>query len=51
LSWKEFEELVAEAYRRMGYRVIENHGSGPDGGVDIRLEKNSHLHLVQCKQW
>jgi len=51
LSWKEFEELVAEAYRRKGYCVIENYGSGPDGGVDIRLEKNGHLHLVQCKQW
>jgi restriction system protein len=51
LSWKEFEELVAEAYRRKGYRVIENYQPGPDGGVDIRLEKNGYLHLVQCKQW
>ena len=29
LSWKEFEELVAEAYRRKGFRVIEN-GFGPE---------------------
>lgn len=50
LSWKEFEELVAEAYRRQGFRVIEN-GFGPDGGVDVKLIKNNQTTLVQCKQW
>ena len=51
LSWRQFEELVAEAYRRKGYTVIENPGEGADGGVDIRLRKDGQLHLVQCKQW
>jgi len=51
LNWKQFEELVAEAYRRKGYTVIENHGRGADGGIDIRLRKDGQLHLVQCKQW
>lgn len=51
LSWKAFEELVAEAYRRKGYRVIENHQLGADGGVDLRLEKDGFTHLLQCKQW
>lgn len=51
LNWKKFEELVAEAYRRQGYAVIENPGGGADGGIDVRLKKNGHLHLVQCKQW
>jgi hypothetical protein len=41
LGWREFEELVGEAYRRQGYTVIENTTAGPDGG----------LVLVQCKQW
>ncbi|KXI31050.1 restriction endonuclease [Paraglaciecola hydrolytica] len=50
LSWKAFEELVAEAYRRQGYRVIEN-GFGPDGGVDVKLFKDNVVTLVQCKQW
>tara|TARA_R110000868_G_scaffold323467_5_gene584420 strand:+ start:167 stop:964 length:798 start_codon:yes stop_codon:yes gene_type:complete len=50
LSWKAFEELVAEAYRRQGYRVIEN-GFGPDGGVDVKLVKDNKVTLVQCKQW
>jgi len=51
ISWKEFEELVAEAYRRKGFTVIENHKAGADGGVDIRLKKDGQTHLVQCKQW
>ena len=51
LSWKQFEELVAEAYRRQGFRVVENASGGADGGVDIRLFKNGETHLVQCKQW
>lgn len=51
LSWKQFEELVAEAYRRQGFRVVENASGGADGGVDIRLIKNGETHLVQCKQW
>jgi restriction system protein len=50
LGWKEFEELVAEAYRRKGFRVIEN-GFGPDGGVDVKLIKDNQTTLVQCKQW
>ena len=51
ISWREFEELVAEAYRRQGYQVLENHHGGADGGVDVRLRKDGALHLIQCKQW
>jgi len=51
LSWREFEQLVGEAYRRQGYRVVENEGAGADGGVDLWLKKDGFLHLVQCKQW
>lgn len=51
LSWREFEELVGEAYRRQGYRVVENESAGADGGVDLWFKKNGLLHLVQCKQW
>ena len=51
LNWREFEELVAEAFRRKGYFVLENPEKGPDGGVDIRLRKNGNLILVQCKNW
>lgn len=51
LSWKQFEELVGEAYRRQGYSVLENEGAGPDGGVDLWLRKDGSRYLVQCKQW
>lgn len=51
LSWKQFEELVGEAYRRQGYSVLENEGAGPDGGVDLWLRKDGNRYLVQCKQW
>lgn len=51
LTWKQFEGLLAEAFRRQGYRVKHSLQPGPDGGVDIRLERDSQLILVQCKHW
>lgn len=51
LPWKQFEELIGEAYRRKGYAVVENHRLGPDGGIDLVLKKDGNLFLVQCKQW
>lgn len=51
LSWQRFEELVGEAYRRQGYRVVENDSGGPDGGVDLMIQKDGKRYLVQCKQW
>jgi restriction system protein len=51
LSWREFEALVAEAYRRQGYTVTRTGGDGPDGGVDLTLKKDGNCLIVQCKQW
>ena len=51
LPWRQFEELVAEAFRRDGFTVIENAYAGADGGVDIRLRKSGESYLVQCKNW
>jgi len=51
LSWRQFESLVGEAFRRQGYLVLENPSEGADGGVDLRLRKNGELTLVQCKHW
>lgn len=47
LSWLRFEELVGEAYRRQGYRIIENDSAGPDGGIDLVISRQGK----QCKQW
>jgi restriction system protein len=51
LSWKNFEFLVGEAYRRKGYHIQENAGTGPDGGIDLTLTKEGEKYLVQCKNW
>lgn len=52
LSWSEFELLVGEAYRRLGYQVTETGGGGADGGIDLKLKNSSgQTLLVQCKQW
>ena len=51
MSWREFELLVGEAFRLQGYRVTENGGGGPDGGIDLAMTKGSEKFLVQCKQW
>lgn len=50
LHWRNFEELVAEAYRRQGYHVTEG-SYGADGGIDLVLRMDDQLTLVQCKQW
>ena len=51
LSWKNFEELVAESYRRKGYSVIENSAAGADGGIDLRMKRDDDRVIVQCKNW
>lgn len=51
MTWKEFEELVAAAYRRQGYKVVETGGGGADGGVDLILYRDGDKALVQCKHW
>jgi restriction system protein len=51
LSWKQFENLLGEAYRRKGYAVKETLGGGADGGIDLILRRNGETVLVQCKRW
>jgi len=51
MTWREFEKLVGEAYRRQGYAVEETGGGGPDGGVDLILRRGGETVLVQCKHW
>jgi restriction system protein len=51
MSWREFELLVGEAFSLQGYRVTENGGAGPDGGIDLSMTKGNEKFLVQCKQW
>lgn len=49
LNTKEFEEFIADLFRRMGYNVqLLPHGSDRGGGV--LAQKNSDKILVQCKK-
>lgn len=51
MSWREFEGLTAEVFRRKGFQVVERGGSGPDGGADLEVSAGKDKYLVQCKQW
>jgi restriction system protein len=52
LSWQQFEEVVADAFRRHGYKVREMGGRGrADGGVDLVLVRNGETTVVQVKHW
>jgi restriction system protein len=54
VTWGAFEHLVAEHFRRQGYRV-EYTGAGDgnlaDGGIDLKLFREQELIVVQCKHW
>lgn len=51
MSWREFEMLCGEAYRRKGFAVQENGLGGADGGIDLILRRSGETWLVQCKRW
>jgi len=51
MSWKEFELLIGEYYRRKGYSVVEAGGDSPDGGIDLIATKNGEKLVIQCKHW
>lgn len=51
LSWLQFKELVAEAYRRTGYILMENSTFTADPSVDLVMRKSANLYLVQCRYW
>lgn len=52
LSSEDFEELVAQMFRNEGWTAHVVGGRGaPDGGVDLRLERDGEVRLVQCKRW
>ncbi|RAN82116.1 restriction endonuclease [Bacillus sp. SRB_336] len=51
MSWRQFEQLAGEAFRRQGYAIEETGLGGADGGIDLILRRNGQTTLVQCKQW
>ena len=51
MSWKQFEGVVVEAFRRKGYSVTPSGSGGAEGGADLTMKRGGGLFLVQCKQW
>jgi restriction system protein len=51
LTWREFEHLVGEFFRRKGFNVEQRGGHEPDGGVDLMASIGDDRYLVQCKHW
>lgn len=55
IGWAELEQMLAAYYRDAGWWV-EHAGTGStdtrfDGGVDLRIRRDSECVLVQCKHW
>ena len=55
VTWGAFQHLVAEHFRRQGYRV-EHTGAGDginltEGGIDFTLHREQEVVVVQCKHW
>lgn len=50
LDWRQFEDLVAAAYRLQGYTVLLT-AAGADGGIDLILTRGPERIFVQCKHW
>jgi restriction system protein len=49
LHWKDFERLVAETLRRVGYRVVEQKRSLSDSGPDLIAISADETMLVRCE--
>lgn len=51
LTGHEFEGLVGQVYRELGYRVRENPHRSADGGIDLIIDRDGERLVVQCKRW
>ncbi|NDP48655.1 MAG: restriction endonuclease [Sulfuriferula multivorans] len=50
MTWRQFETLVGESFRRKGYSVTKT-GGGSDSDFHLVLKQQDKTFLVQCKQW
>jgi restriction system protein len=52
LDSREFEFFVGEVLRREGWSVIQRgKQQGPDGNIDIEIERGTESRIVQAKRW
>ena len=50
LNGWQFEQEIADVFRKNGFKAQVTKGSG-DGGVDIIMYKNNVKYIVQCKRY
>jgi restriction system protein len=49
LSWRDFQRLVGDGFRRQGYTVERRPIAARAGGIDLVLTKEDRKILVQCQ--
>ncbi len=49
LNGYEFENSVAELFKKIGYKSVRRTQGSYDGGIDILMEKDGKKYAVQCK--
>jgi restriction system protein len=47
MAWEPFSQIIAGAYRRQGYDVIE----AKSNAYDYTLKRNGRITLLQCRRW
>jgi restriction system protein len=51
LSWPQFKELTAEAYRQTGYLILDSGPYTEDRDIDLVMRKSANLFLLQARYW
>jgi restriction system protein len=51
MDWQNFELLVADGFRRLGYEVDNRGWYVPSSRVHISLQKDGERTLVECRHW
>lgn len=51
LSWTQFREITAEAYRQAGYLILDNGPYAEDRNIDLVMRKSANLFLLQARYW
>ncbi|WEL23461.1 Restriction endonuclease [Candidatus Nanohalovita haloferacivicina] len=49
LSGYDFEDVMMDVYRNLGYENVRNPGKSGDEGRDILMEKDGRTYVVECK--
>lgn len=51
MSWRDFERLICDAFRRRGFKVTGFGVRAAAGRADLALTRGEERFLVQCKHW